>query len=400
MISGPYRYCTKNIPIFYDAHEYWPEADVNSSPWEISYWEGLESRLVHHADYCQTVSPGLARLMSKQYGTTFNYVPNCELPGHALADRPKKASGDTCKFLFLGGFAPGRGIDLLINLWSSTDERAILLLQGPDNMYKEEMRRLAQASGLYGKRIFFPKPVEEDELINAASLAHVGLIPYTPAGNNYKFCSPNKLSQYMAAWVPIIANNTEFVASVVTDAQCGNVCDFADSKALLSAINQFTNDPSLREKYGSNGHEYFVGRYNWSAVSKDFYDAIQRTSSKTDEFVFLLNRSSLVQTMPPETPVNTSETHEEDPAAPVDEMAVNPAKPTIPHEIFIEIEEPVNPQPQDKSLRFLTSYVRLFVRYTYRHVMKNSNGLLYCTLKPLYRLIPARWRYFLVHQAD
>jgi len=389
----------KNIPVFYDAHEYWPEADVNSSPWEISYWEGLENRLVQYADYCQTVSPGLAQLMSKQYDKAFHYVPNCELPNHALAERHQKTSGDTCSFLFLGGFAPDRGIDLLIQLWPRTNEKAILLLQGPDNLYKEEMRRLAQASGLYGKRIFFPNAVEEHELIHTASMADVGLIPYTPTGKNYRYCSPNKLSQYMAAWVPIIANSTEFVASVVTDAQCGYVRDFTDSETLIETIDQLTNDPSLREQYGRNGHEYFVSRYNWREVSKDFYAAIQEKAVETDEFVFLLNRSSVVQTTAPEASLNAPEIHEENPNEST-EAPTEIETPPIPQEIFVQIDEPINTAHSDKVLHTFGACVRPFVRCAYRHVMQNSNGLVYRTVKPFYRLIPARWRYFLVHQAD
>jgi len=130
-----------DIPVFYDAHEYWPEADVHSLEYEKQFWERMERRLVAHVDYCQTVSLGLAKLMSEQYQVPFECLPNCEPRGHLLLHESSegKNTDEICRFLFLGSFAVGRGIDLLIKAWPETDERAILLLQGVDNAYKEQM---------------------------------------------------------------------------------------------------------------------------------------------------------------------------------------------------------------------------------------------------------------------
>src|SRR5208282_5296663 len=103
------------IPLLYDAHEYWPEASPDQLEFVKQFWQGLERRMVVHAAYRQTVSTGLAKLMSDEYGVPFECVPNCAPANQMLpfAARPTRPRGE-CHFLFQGTFSPHRGIDLLI----------------------------------------------------------------------------------------------------------------------------------------------------------------------------------------------------------------------------------------------------------------------------------------------
>jgi glycosyltransferase involved in cell wall biosynthesis len=263
------------VPILYDAHEYWPEADVSSFEYEKQFWINLERRMVAHADHRQTVSPGLTALMSAQYGVPFENVPNCE-PVDRLRPviaRPLREDG-SCHFLFQGNFAPGRGIDLLIGAWKDTDPRAILLLRGPDNPHKEQMQQLAAASGLLGVRIFFPPAVAESEMIDASAREDVGLIPYARSGTTYRYCCPNKMSQYMAAGLPILANATEFVSATVTAAECGLVADFSRGDLLVRAVGELCRSAELRERLGNRGRAYFCQTFNWNAMSRGMYERL------------------------------------------------------------------------------------------------------------------------------
>jgi glycosyltransferase involved in cell wall biosynthesis len=125
---------------------------------------------------------------------------------------------DEVLFIFIGGFIAGRGLEDLITAWSRVDKRARLLLQGPDGSFKTEMMELARSLGLFGDRILFPQAVETTELVSAARQADVGIIPYAASSINNRYCSPNKLSQYMAAGLPIVCNHDlEFVRSIVVE---------------------------------------------------------------------------------------------------------------------------------------------------------------------------------------
>jgi hypothetical protein len=223
----------------------------------------------------QTVSPSLAAFMSAQYGVPFTSVPNCEPADRLLPLKERRARRDgQCVFLFQGNFAPGRGIDLLIQAWAETDPRAILQLRGPDNPFKAQMVQLAKDTGLLGTRILFPTAVDESRLIAAAAEADVGVIPYAPTGTNYRHCCPNKMSQYMAAGLPILANATDFVAPTVRAAGCGVVCDFSRRANIVRAVALLCTSAEQRSAFGRAGRDYFRDTFNWNAASRGMYEQL------------------------------------------------------------------------------------------------------------------------------
>lgn len=114
----------------------------------------------------------------------------------------------------------------------------------------------AAATGLLNKRIFFPLPVDESELVDAAARFHVGLIPYEPHGANHQHCCPNKMSQYMAAGLPMLANETSYVGEVIRRADAGLVVDFRDRQALARAVNLLASDPVARERFARNSADH------------------------------------------------------------------------------------------------------------------------------------------------
>jgi glycosyltransferase involved in cell wall biosynthesis len=286
-----------NIPIIYDAHEYWPEADVDSYAYETQFWQNMENRLIHHVDYCQTVSTGLARLMSEQYKKNFAVVPNC-VPLKSIdlfKEEARKTSPTQCRFIYQGIFAPERGLDLLIQAWSNTNEQAILLLRGPDSSYKDLLITQAQKTGLLNQRIYFLPAVREDELIQSLHEGDVGLIPYTPFGQNYTHCCPNKLSQYMAARLPILANNTQFITSILKQADAGVSVDFSNLACLIEAIAEFIADPAKRIAMGENGYTFATQNFHWEKVSATFYEQLASLiiDKEPSEFIiFAVNNHS------------------------------------------------------------------------------------------------------------
>lgn len=265
-----------DVPVVYDAHEYWPEADISSFEFEKEYWMQLEKWAVQQTDLNQTVSSGLAKLMAKNYGVHFDFVPNCEPLSIAkdLSVSKRSENESQIKFIFQGNFALGRGIDLLINSWPSTVNHAVLLLRGPDNEYKSQMIDLAKKTGLLGTRIIFLDAVSESELVLSAREGHVGVIPYTPYGANYSHCCPNKMSQYMAASLPILANNTSFVSSIVKRSQCGVVVDFSREGEIAEAVNLFANNSDLRVEMAEKANQFFLHEFHWEYVSQPMYDAM------------------------------------------------------------------------------------------------------------------------------
>jgi glycosyltransferase involved in cell wall biosynthesis len=267
-----------DAPVLYDAHEYWPYS-LDFKDWEVQFWQQLEQALAPLANIRVTVSPNLAEHMSKVYSCNFLAVPNCAPIGSEtvvdLESALKSLSNrEEVFFLFLGSFAPGRGLEDLVTAWDRVDSRAKLVLRGPDNPFKTKIVELAQSRGLLDRSISFPAPVTEGELIHAAREADVGIIPYSPHNIAYRYSCPNKLSQYMAAGLPIICNEIAYVSSVVEDNDIGTAVNFSDHEALASVINSFVYSKQQIVEMSHRSREIFRTSFNWESVSQNMYNQV------------------------------------------------------------------------------------------------------------------------------
>lgn len=278
------------IPLFYDAHEFWPDSCNYFVASSFQFWHNLEQKLIKNVDFAFTVTTNIAKYMSRIYRKQFEYLPNCE-PITALNifetttnNKEKyslKIATNEVAFLVQAVFTTGRGFELLINWWCHTDRKAKLFLRGPKGIERDNLITLASNSGLLNERIFFPDPVDESELVVAASCADVGIIPYEPSNLNNRYCGPNKLSQYMAASIPIFSNKLEYIESILKHGECGLVADFTNREDFINTVNKLTQNQELRKKLGQNAKTYFKNYYNWNNRSKKFYSTLYNTAKKS-----------------------------------------------------------------------------------------------------------------------
>ena len=288
LLAGVMAKMLWGIPVIYEALEYWPEADPESEQFEIDFWVDMERFLLTYVDYCNTVSPGLAALMANKYGRDFETVPNCCPLRQGVGQDFIRQTNANTRFIFQGSFAPSRGLEELIKAFSSKHVNACLHLRGKDNSYRGKLESLAKDLGVLGKKVFFLPPVNPQDLVFAARKdGDVGVIPYMPHGENYKNCSPNKLGQFFAAHLPILANKTDFVAMTVEESRSGIVVDFSNYDELVGAIRSLSDDRNRRVDFSNNSKKYFEEYFNWDNLSKGFYVKLNEISAAVsdDEFV-------------------------------------------------------------------------------------------------------------------
>lgn len=264
-------------PIIYDSHELWPEADLRSLPWEKKWTASFEQKLIRQADLVITVNPQIANHLEKLYQIeNVISVPNAEpLPqnpgtARAIPEYP-------LKFLLQGQATPKRGIEEFMDAWQLIeDERAVLIVRCPENPFLACLRQKYQLSIEKGKIIFAPA-VSEDELVRAAGVADVGVIPYTGPNLNHVYACPNKLSQYMQAGLVIFHNSDQiFVSEMVDKFQCGLSYDINDPQTIVSAVSSLTSNLDLVRKYQLNSYKAALSEFNWEMQSKPYFEAIQR----------------------------------------------------------------------------------------------------------------------------
>lgn len=271
--------------LVYDAHEFWAHADPLAPWWEVRFFLFLERTLLRRVDAAFTVSHLLADKMRLALDHPFMTLPNCA----PLDDAPASRSAHTdreietlgegrVRFLFQGGFAPARGIEELLMIWRHVaPEKAVLFLRGPDNPDRARYVDFARVLGLLDRTVFFLEPILESDLVARAAAADVGVIPYTAATINYRYCCPNKLSQYMQAGLAILANeHLEFLRDALDRYQCGLTYDAHDEARALAAVNRLIDDAALREVCQRRSRSTVGDEYNWQRQSVTLYKTCER----------------------------------------------------------------------------------------------------------------------------
>jgi glycosyltransferase involved in cell wall biosynthesis len=131
----------------------------------------------------------------------------------------------------------------------------------------EEERLLARAVARGASVLVLP-PVAPYLVEAYAASADLGVSPIVPSCLNYRYSLPNKLFQYMAAGLPVVASDFRQVREVVEGSGCGVVADTIRPEAIARGIRRVLADPAEAAAMGARGRAAVVDRYNWEASAK------------------------------------------------------------------------------------------------------------------------------------
>lgn len=110
--------------------------------------------------------------------------------------------------------------------------------------------------------------VEVNKLFGSS---RAGLLVYQPARNHME-AMPNKLFEFMAAGLPVIASDFPLWKSIIDEAQCGLTVDPNDVDAVRKACEKLLNDTDSGQQMGRNGRKKIVESFNWDIESKKLLD--------------------------------------------------------------------------------------------------------------------------------
>jgi glycosyltransferase involved in cell wall biosynthesis len=111
-------------------------------------------------------------------------------------------------------------------------------------------------------------------------LSHVraGLVLYHPAPNNTD-AQPNKLFEYMAAGLPLIASDFPLWRELIEGTGCGLLVDPLDPRDIAAAVSYVLTHPAEAEAMGQRGREAVSTRYNWASEERKLLALYARLSS-------------------------------------------------------------------------------------------------------------------------
>ena len=93
---------------------------------------------------------------------------------------------------------------------------------------------------------------------------------------NFRYCCPNKLSQYMQAGLPVMAGNTAYVSQILAESGAGLCYDPADPESIVATVRRLVQDEDLRRRCRQNAARFVRETFHWQARSKPLYEAYRR----------------------------------------------------------------------------------------------------------------------------
>jgi glycosyltransferase involved in cell wall biosynthesis len=267
------------IPFVYDAHELWLgqlRRGRSRIYWSLflTYFRLVQRMLVPRAAAVITVSPAIASRLERAYDLAqVHVVPNYpEADGVAVPiDLRSLPGGDVIPaeapiVLYVGAIMPGRGIEELLAAMREVPEAHLVLLGY--GFLLEQIRALVREQGL-AERVHFLGPVPPKQVVSYSASADVGVSPLFASAPSYALSLPNKLFQYMAAGLPVVASELPQVRDVVEGNAAGICVDTSQPSLIAAALRSILEDPQGAARMGSAGREAVLRTYNWKTAARE-----------------------------------------------------------------------------------------------------------------------------------
>jgi glycosyltransferase involved in cell wall biosynthesis len=180
------------------------------------------------------------------------------------------------ELIYLGLLEAPRGIDVMLDALSLCRERGVsarLTVVG-DGRERPAFQLRAKELELDDSRVRFLGRLPYTEALRLVQRADVGVIPHV-ASEHWNTTIPNKLFDYMAAGLAVLASDAKPTARIVQQTGVGVVFKHKDATDCADAIQRLV-DVDFRRRCGDNGRTSVATLYNWDLDSARMLAAMAR----------------------------------------------------------------------------------------------------------------------------
>ena len=256
--------------VIYDVHEDYGE-DILNKEWLPKIFRNIVARIFDRyekkaagvLDGIVTATPHIRTKFEKLNPNTID-INNYPI----LSNQVINHSGETLKSRsvnFVGAINRIRAVAEMVSALEFTDAKLILA----GSFTTPEDFELAK-SNKWWKKVDYRGQVGRSEVNKIFAESAAGLVLYHP-GPNHNDSQPNKLFEYMAAGLPVIASNFSLWKEIVEKNKCGICVNPLNPREIAAAINWVLQNPTEATEMGRNGSKAVLEKYNWEAESRKLF---------------------------------------------------------------------------------------------------------------------------------
>ncbi|MGE5224450.1 MAG: glycosyltransferase family 4 protein [Omnitrophica WOR_2 bacterium] len=257
-----------HVRLIYDSHEF----EIGrrglrnrAAAWKRSLWKLVEGYLIHRSDAVVTVSPSIAKELSRIYKVPLpEVVMNCpdliDLPPTGRIHQWLGIPLDCPIILFQGGLSKGRGLEAVVQAISRVPGCHFVMLG--EGQLRTELEGLAQKMNI-SDRVHLPGLVPLHDLISYTRDAALGACLIEKYSLSYYYSLPNKLFEYLMAGIPVLASDFPDMRRIVETSGAGVVADPSRIDLIARAIAHLLADPVRLREMAGRARAAAETRYNW-----------------------------------------------------------------------------------------------------------------------------------------
>jgi glycosyltransferase involved in cell wall biosynthesis len=145
--------------------------------------------------------------------------------------------------------------------------------QGSHTLSRQQFDEFIAGAGI-AQNVELRKPIPMADMPAVLRNCDVGLIAYARTFGVKSL--PNKLFEYMAAGLPIIAPTySEEIAPILQSERCGLLADMENPQSIASAILVLLRDPVRARDMGRRAREAFLSRHNYTVEAVPFLECVK-----------------------------------------------------------------------------------------------------------------------------
>jgi glycosyltransferase involved in cell wall biosynthesis len=256
--------------VVYDVHEDVPQQILNKhwippflrwlTAWIFNRWEKFAAR---HLNAVVVATEGIADTFRKVRPIIIHNFPDLSMLPHSS---PASIKVKEKRIVYIGGISKIRGATEMVHSLEYLKHIDGVRLDLIGRFEPLELRReLKRITGC--QSVCFHGLLPWRKAWKIAKTAILGIILFHPVPNHERSL-PNKLFEYMAVGIPVIASNFPLWKEIVEGNNCGLCVNPMNPKEIARAIEQLLMHPEESRRMGENGRRAVEEKYNWEREEK------------------------------------------------------------------------------------------------------------------------------------